>query len=171
MFRTKNAALLQEIDEAVEQEKKEDKLPVQGTFQAEIGKEMWLQLSSGAVSCEVTGIQAEPAKGKAVSAEDVRKRLQKTGESEFTFSSLEVSVEEGAFLPLGQIAALRREGFAELGQKMKEKQLEKRRKIPAKRPETPARSKKTKKERFFPWNGSRESAGKSWPIRWKVFLL
>lgn len=107
VFRTKNAVLLQEIDEAVEQEKKEDKLPIQGTFQAEIGKEMRLQLSSGAVSCEVTGIQAEPAKGKAVSAEDVRKRLQKTGESEFTFSSLEVSVEEGAFLPLGQIAALR----------------------------------------------------------------
>ena len=106
VFRTKNAALLQEIDAAVEQEKKEDKLPVQGTFQAEIGKEMRLQLSCGAVSCEVTGIQAEPAKGKAVSAEDVRKRLHKTGESEFTFSSLEVSVEEGAFLPLGQIAAL-----------------------------------------------------------------
>lgn len=149
VFRTKNAALLQEIDAAVEQEKKEDKLPVQGTFQAEIGKEMRLQLSYGAVSCEVTGIQAEPAKGKAVSAEDVRKRLHKTGESEFTFSSLEVSVEEGAFLPLGQIAALRREGFAELGQKLKEKQLEKRRKIPAKRPETPARSKKTKKEHLF----------------------
>ena len=140
VFRTKNAALLQEIDAAVEQEKKEDKLPVQGTFQAEIGKEMRLQLSCGAVSCEVTGIQAEPAKGKAVSAEDVRKRLHKTGESEFTFSSLEVSVEEGAFLPLGQIAALRRDGFAELGQKLKEKQLEKRRKIPAKRPETPASS-------------------------------
>ena len=58
-------------------------------------------------------------------------------------------MEEGAFLPLGQIAALRREGFAELGQKLKEKQLEKRRKIPAKRPETPARSKKTKKEHLF----------------------
>ena len=149
VFRTKNAVLLQEIDAAVEQEKKEDKLPVQGIFRAEIGKEMRLQLSCGAVSCEVTGIQAELAKGKAVSAEDVRKRLQKTGESEFTFSSLEVSVEEGAFLPLGQIAALRREGFAELGQKIKEKQLEKRRSVPAKRPETPARSKKTKKEHLF----------------------
>lgn len=64
VFRTKNAALLQEIDAAVEQEKKEDKLPVQGTFQAEIGKEMRLQLSCGAVSCEVTGIQAEPQRGK-----------------------------------------------------------------------------------------------------------
>ena len=52
-----------------------------------------------------------------------------------------------AVLPI--IAALRREGFAELGQKLKEKQLEKRRKIPAKRPETPARSKKTKREHLF----------------------
>ncbi len=149
VFRTKNAALLQEIGEAVEREKKEDKLPVCGVFQAEIGKEMTLQLFCGAVSCEATGICVEPAKGKAVSPEDVRKRLQKTGESDFTFSTLEVSVEEGAFLPLGQIAALRREGFAKIGQELKKEQLKKRRQVPAKRPQKPVVSEKTKKEHLF----------------------
>ena len=59
VFRTKNAALLQEIDAAVEQEKKEDKLPVQGTFQAEIGKVFVKVLEdAGVYKCTPDGLEA-----------------------------------------------------------------------------------------------------------------
>lgn len=146
VFRTKNAVLLQEIDEAVEQEKKEDKLPIQGTFQAEIGKEMRLQLSSGAVSCEVTGIQARPGQRESGFPQKMSaSAFRRQGKVSLPFLLWKSRWKRGRSCRSGRSRRCAREGFAELGQKMKEKQLEKRRKIPTKRPETPARSKKTKK--------------------------
>ena len=49
----------------------------------------------------MSGACAERAEGRPVSAEDIKKRLNKTGSSEFAFETLDVHVPDGVFIPLG----------------------------------------------------------------------
>lgn len=114
VYRTKNNELLQHISELISEGKKSSKIKIAGTFTAVCGSPVKLSLAYRDCICEVTGPCAERAEGRPVSREDVEKRLRKTGESEFEFEALEVHVPEGVFLPLGNIAAMRRQAFAEL---------------------------------------------------------
>lgn len=114
VYRMKNNHLLDEIADLVREGKKKCRVRLHGTFQAKCGEMVSLTLRFGDQECTVYGAVAEPAEGKPVRAEDVEKRLRKTGESEFEFGYLEVSVDEGIFIPLGRIAALRRQGFEEM---------------------------------------------------------
>lgn len=114
VYRTKNNHLLNEIENRILEGKRKCKVKLQGTFQAQCGKKVSLTLSCGEAECTVYGVMAEPAEGKPVQAEDVEKRLRKTGESEFEFGHLNVSVGEGVFIPLGSIAALRRQALEKM---------------------------------------------------------
>lgn len=114
VYRTKNNHLLDEITDLISEGKRKGKVELHGTFLAECGKKVSLTLSCGETECTVYGVMAEPAEGRPVQAEDVEKRLRKTGESEFEFGCLDVSVGEKIFIPLGTIAALRRHGFEEM---------------------------------------------------------
>lgn len=114
VYRTKNNHLLNEIEHMILEGKRKCKVKLQGIFLAECGKKVSLTLSCGKVECTVYGAMAEAAEGRPVQAEDVEKRLRKTGESEFEFGHLDVSVGEKIFIPLGTIAALRRQGFEEM---------------------------------------------------------
>ncbi len=118
VYRTRNNALLSEISELTERGRRSCKCRVHGRFYATLGKPVSLELSLGDLSCVVTGAVAEAAKGRPVSAEDIRRRLTKTGESEFSFESLDVSVDKGLFVPLGGIAALRREAFDRMAERI-----------------------------------------------------
>lgn len=149
VFRTKNSMLLEEINEEILQEKKEDKCKVKGFFKAEVGKEIVLEITCGNLRCQCTGVVAQEAKGKPVLAADIEKRLKKTGESEYEFSQIELSVPEGIFIPLGKIAALRREAFEKMKQLQKDADLEKRRKVPACPPTSLPEKKNEKKEQVF----------------------
>ena len=149
VFRTKNSMLLEEINEEILQEKKEDKCKVKGFFRAEAGKEIALEITCGNLRCQCTGVVAQEAKGKPVLAADIEKRLKKTGESEYEFSQIELSVPEGIFIPLGKIAVLRRETFEKMKQLQKDADLEKRRKVPACPPTSLPEKKNEKKEQVF----------------------
>lgn len=121
VYRTKNETLLQEISSIVEQGQRSEKIKMKGIFTAVCGSPVSLEVSSGGYTCRVYGVCAEKAKGSPVSAGDIEKRLRKTADSEFEFQSLEVHVPEGSFIPLGTIAALRRQGIAALKECMCQK--------------------------------------------------
>lgn len=114
VYRTKNSRLLQEISEMVEEGKKKSKIKVNGVFTAVCGSPVSLELAAGDCVCRVNGACAERAEGRPVRAEDIEKRLRKTGASEFEFETVTIDLPEHLFVPLGSIAALRREGFEQL---------------------------------------------------------
>lgn len=114
VYRTKNSRLLQEISEMVEEGEKKSKVKVNGVFTAVCGSPVSLELTVGDCVCRVNGACAERAKGRSVRAEDIEKRLRKTGASEFEFETVTASLSDHLFVPLGSIAALRRKGFEQL---------------------------------------------------------
>lgn len=114
VYRTKNNRLLQEISEMVEEGEKNGKVKVNGVFTAVYGSPVSLELTAGDCVCRVEGACAERAEGKPVRAEDIEKRLRKTGASEFEFETVTIELPDHLFVPLGSIAALRRTGFERL---------------------------------------------------------
>ncbi|MCM1244117.1 MAG: U32 family peptidase [Roseburia sp.] len=120
VYRTKNNHLLDEIADLIGEGKKNCKVKLRGSFRANAGERASLTLFHGDTECTVYGVTAEPAKGRPVLAGDIEKRLRKTGESEFEFEELEVTVGEAVFIPLGSIAAMRRQGFEEMTRQLLE---------------------------------------------------
>lgn len=114
VYRMRNNQLLQQISDIIEDGKKNGKVKVRAVFTAECGHPVKLTLFYRDLRCEVEGARAERAEGRPVEAEDIKKRLDKTGGSEFAFETLEVHVPDGIFIPLGSIASLRREGLERL---------------------------------------------------------
>ncbi len=114
VYRMRNNQLLQQISDIIEDGKKNGKVKVRAVFTAKCGRPVKLTLFYRDLRCEVEGARAERAEGRPVEAEDIKKRLDKTGGSEFAFETLEVHVPDGIFIPLGSIASLRREGLERL---------------------------------------------------------
>lgn len=114
VYRMRNNQLLQQISDIIDDGKKNGKIKVRAVFTAECGRPVTLTLFYRDFRCEVAGARAERAEGRPVEAEDIKKRLDKTGGSEFVFERLEVHVPDGIFIPLGSIASLRREGLERL---------------------------------------------------------
>lgn len=121
VYRTKNETLLQEISSIVQKGQKEGKAKIKGVFTASFGHPVSLEVSYGDTVCRVSGVCAEKATGRPVSAADIEKRLRKTADSEFEFESLDIRVPEGIFIPLGTIAALRRQAIEKLQKAICEK--------------------------------------------------
>lgn len=122
VYRTRNNQLLQQIDRMVEEKKLQMKVPVSGRFVAKAGEPVMLEVMRSQEVCRVRGAMAEKAKGRAVESADVEKRLKKTGESRFCFQELSIDMEKELFIPLGSLAALRREAFSLLESKCTKKQ-------------------------------------------------
>ncbi|WP_194609416.1 peptidase U32 family protein [Clostridium vitabionis] len=95
--------------------------PVTGTFSAEAGQPMALSLtlSGRGISAEVrSGKPVEAAKNRAAAPEEIRKQLEKTGNTEFQMESLEVHAGGGIFLPVRELNELRRSGLEALTEKL-----------------------------------------------------
>lgn len=117
-YRTKNAALLGEIQERFLKTRR--KLPIKGHFYAEAGKpiqlSLWVEsgqeLPTGEAVCY--GCEAEPAKKQPLTAERVEQALKKTGESRYEWSGLQIELKGALFFPVSALNALRREGIKQL---------------------------------------------------------
>ncbi len=66
----------------------------------------------------VTGEEVMEAKNAPITAEKIKEQLSKTGESEFFFQELQVTVGEKTFLPVGKIKELRRTAFEQLKEEL-----------------------------------------------------
>ena len=88
-----------------------------------------LDLDFQDIHVQVQGCLVEEALKQPLSAERVRRQMEKTGETPFIFDDLEILTDEKGFLPMQSLNALRREGL----EKLEEAYLKKfRRKLPLK---------------------------------------
>ncbi len=108
--------------------KKGPNLSIQGTCQIAAGKPVCLTFSFKNIKVDVNGPIPETAKNKPLETEELARRLKKTGDTEFVFDDLKIHMEQGLFLPVQNINALRRKGLAAL----KEALLMEKRRIPEK---------------------------------------
>lgn len=95
------------------------KAEVSGFVTLKKGQPATLQLNfkDYAVYCE--GSMVDSAQKRPVEREDVKKQLNKTGNTDFVFSVLEIDMDEDIFIPLKALNELRRQAFEKLEQQMK----------------------------------------------------
>ena len=112
VYRTKNAVLLEEI--AQDYLEPNEQVSVQGHCIAKKGQPLSLTviLKGQTVCCQ--GEICQEAQKRAIDESDIRKILQKTGNSPFYFEKLSTEVEENVFLPVGAIKQLRRDAFEQV---------------------------------------------------------
>jgi putative protease len=106
VFRTKNATLLDKLNALPERN-----ITLYGQMTAEIGKPAILHVWNELGDATVQGATVMAAQNRPVTMEDVTKRLERMGETYFSWGDLQVQVEEGAFLPLGKVNELRRDAL------------------------------------------------------------
>ncbi len=90
--------------------------PIQVEMRASfrLGERMRLSLSDGEISVTAEGPAVEPARSRATATEEVRRQLERLGNTPFTLrggrnsSSLQMDLDEGVFLAAGALNALRR---------------------------------------------------------------
>ena len=96
------------------------KAEVSGFVTLKKGQSASLQLmfKDFVVSCE--GDMVDIAQKRPVAKEDVEKQLNKTGNTDFMFSSLEIEMDGDIFIPLKSLNELRRQGFEKLEKLIKQ---------------------------------------------------
>ena len=94
------------------------RIPVDGYVYLKEGEPSMFTVTAGEHTVTVTGEAPLRAKNQPVSEEDVKKRFRKTGDTAFAFAQLEVCMEDGLFLPNGQMNQLRRDGLEALKQEI-----------------------------------------------------
>ena len=73
-----------------------------------------LEVSFGQASAQAEGDVPQPALARQTEAEDIRKQLEKTGDTPFFFGDLQIDAAKGCFFPLGQINRMRRSALEQL---------------------------------------------------------
>ena len=129
-YEKSNDALHEQIEK--EYVGKKSKLPIYGTLFLKKGEPMQLT-----VSCElldkngveqtftayVCGSDVSEAKNKPLLEEEVASRMNKTGESPFVFTELQVEMDSDIFAPNGALNQLRRDALEQLEQNILEEYL------------------------------------------------
>ena len=83
--------------------------PVQGSVRIAKGVPAKMELSMGTVQVSCKGAVPLAANNRPATEESIRKQMSKFGGSPFTLTKLEVSVEDGLFLPIPALNELRRQ--------------------------------------------------------------
>ena len=112
VYRTKNAVLLEKI--AQDYLRTNEQVSVQGHCVAQKGQPLSLTVTLKGQTICCQGEICQKAKKRAIDESDIRKILQKTGNSPFYFEKLSIEAEENVFLPVGAIKQLRRDAFEQV---------------------------------------------------------
>ena len=115
-YEKSNEALHQEMERKYVGQKSQ--IPVSGTLLINKGQALEFYVNSEDFHAYVSLGEAQEAKNKPLSVEDVRDRMNKTGESPFYFESLEIQMDDDIFVPNGVLNQLRRDALAQLEQEM-----------------------------------------------------
>lgn len=94
------------------------KIPVMGELVLHQGQAAHYRVKTQTVSAEISGMEVMQAQKKPLLAEDVKSRMEKTGDTPFVMEDLSIRIEDGVFLPNGALNQLRREALAELQKEM-----------------------------------------------------
>ena len=112
VYRTKNALVLNSIkDQYLDKNKK---VLITGMFKAAEREQACLSVEKDGIKAEVCGGICQKAEKSTTSQEAVEKILRQTGNTEFEFSQLNITMDRGLFLPVSILKNLRREALAQL---------------------------------------------------------
>ena len=105
-------ALLQEIKkEYLDKDKKET---IEGSFQISLERPSELTVRYREAEVHVEGEAGQVPKNQPMTEADIRKQLQKTGDTPFTFGKLSIQMDGDIFCPNGQLNRMRREALEKL---------------------------------------------------------
>ena len=113
LSRIRNGSLLKQIDENIISDRLQR--PVEGELTLRIGAPAVLRISSGGHS--FTARSSEPvqhALNRPLTEDRIRSQINKTGNSMFCFSRLDVTMDPDIFMPVQQLSGLRRDAFSGL---------------------------------------------------------
>ena len=116
IYRTRNQTLISNIQEEVIQREKKENL--KGNIIFCIGKPVMMQVRYGNLTATVTGDVVLEAEKQPVTREKIMEQVTKTGQTSFTLEITHVDMDEGAFLPMGALKALRREALKAMEEKI-----------------------------------------------------
>lgn len=113
LFRIRNGSLIEEIKSRYVDGMKQKK--ISGFLSMCAGSPASLTVVDGEISCTVcTGEAVQKAERSPLEEEQVRSRMMKTGNTPFSFETLEIYMEDGVFLPMQQLNQLRRSALEQL---------------------------------------------------------
>ncbi len=111
-FRQADAALFEELDRTyVSCEKKEK---IKGNIRITQDFPVTLFFETGTAFVSVEGEAALPAKSRPLLESDIRRQIEKLGDTPFALQDLEVSLSGDCFVPVGRLNELRRRAAAAL---------------------------------------------------------
>ena len=113
VYRTRNQSLLDELEEKYL--KKDLQTGIRGTFIMRTGEVILLTVLTED-GCEVTvsGDVAPAAQNQPMTAEKIKEKLNKTGDTPFVFEELVVETDGQSFCPVGKLNELRRTALEQL---------------------------------------------------------
>lgn len=112
IYRTKNQSLLSHIQE--DMIARENHEPAQAYFFGKAGEPVVLTLTYGDMTVSETGEVAQIAQNQPITADKIKKQLNKTKETPFYLDTIQVDSTEDWFLPLGKLNELRRKALERL---------------------------------------------------------
>ncbi|MBR0119382.1 MAG: U32 family peptidase, partial [Eubacterium sp.] len=141
VFRTKNASLLADIDDRIDKAISDDVVKLQGRWVGKIGEPVRLVVTGTVpvdtvyvvrdingsdvadslvaqenggrtIKATVEGDTVQAAAKRPVTADDVRDRLSSLGGSGYVWESLDIEMDDGAFIPLKSVKELRRKAIS-----------------------------------------------------------
>lgn len=112
VYRTKRKELLGKIEQ--EFLHKQKKIAVDMYVSAIVGEPVTLTLISGEAGISIQGAVVEKAKNMPISREQIAKQMTKLNQTNFSADICDVCLEGDAFIPVGILNQLRREGISEL---------------------------------------------------------
>lgn len=89
-------------------------IPVTMLARFVIGQPMQLSMSDGQTSITVHGDEVQAAQKRASTADDARRQLEKLGGTPFACGNVQVAADDGVFLPVSALNALRRDAVDKL---------------------------------------------------------
>lgn len=93
---------------------KKSQIPINGTLIIQKGQPLELYLHACECCAYVSLGEVQDAQKKPLEEKDVRKRINKTGETDFYFETLEIHMDSDVFVPNGMLNQLRRDALEQL---------------------------------------------------------
>lgn len=108
-YRTKNQALLEQVRKMSSTERFKEK--IKGNLKIFKDLPAKLILSYGDICVEVEGQVVQPALNRAMTEDEVRKHMQKTGDTPYVFDVLDIEMDADIFMPVAVLKQLRRDAI------------------------------------------------------------
>ena len=116
--------LFTEVREQYESGRENRRIPVSLAIRVQAGKPVSLavacQSNNGLMNVWAQGPVPEPARSRALTAEELRERLSKTGGTVFTVEQFRADLDDGLMLPASVINGLRRDALEGLKQRLEQ---------------------------------------------------